>query len=298
MAGQTAGMRGITIALAAYAFLFILQLGAYVLTDILILLAQSLEVLSDVFVSAFLLLSIWWSRKPADEFHMFGHGRAQNVAALVAASIMVLFMGVEIFREAIPKLFQVQEAAGAPDSGLGLTVLLVSMAVLAVPLVEIFRGKGGGASVRAQKVQLLKDEIAYLPAIAGVALAAGGYPVADAAASVIIGAVIVLSGVYLFKDNVHYLVGRSPGREFLGKVESAAKSVKGVLGVHDLKAEYVGPGAIHAGFHIEVARGTPIEEVDRIVREVDRRVSEGSNCEDCIIHVDPAGAGIERDASR
>ncbi|MEM3382248.1 MAG: cation transporter dimerization domain-containing protein, partial [Candidatus Bathyarchaeia archaeon] len=46
------------------------------------------------------------------------------------------------------------------------------------------------------------------------------------------------------------------------KVESVARSVKGVLGVHDLKAEYIGPNMVHTGFHIEVAKGTPIEEAN------------------------------------
>jgi len=30
--------------------------------------------------------------------------------------------------------------------------------------------------------------------------------------------------------------------------------VKGVLGVHDLKAEYVGPNVVHTGFHISGKR--------------------------------------------
>jgi len=66
--------RGIKIALIGYLILVILQLATYYFTNILVLFAQALEMLSDVLVSTFLLLSIYWSRKPADEFHMFGHG--------------------------------------------------------------------------------------------------------------------------------------------------------------------------------------------------------------------------------
>jgi len=61
--------------------------------------------------------------------------------------------------------------------------------------------------------------------------------------------------------------------KFMARVESAVKSVNGVLGVHDLKAEYVGPNIVHAGFHIEVARGTSIEQADRIAQEVHERVA-------------------------
>ncbi|MBS7651205.1 cation transporter [Candidatus Bathyarchaeota archaeon] len=99
MTEHTTETRGIKIALIGYLLLVILQLTTYCFTNILILFAQALEMLSDVVVSTFLLLSVFWSRKPADEFHMFVHGRAQNVAALVSATILIFFMSLEAFRE-------------------------------------------------------------------------------------------------------------------------------------------------------------------------------------------------------
>jgi len=88
--------------------------------------------------------------------------------------------------------------------------------------------------------------------------------------------------------NVHYFVGRAPSKELIEKIELTAKSVKGVSNVHDLRAEYVGSSVVHTGFHIEVARDTPVEEADRIAEEVQRKVSRETGCQHCVIHVDPA----------
>jgi len=287
MTGHATETRGIKIALLGYSILVVLQLITYFVTNILVLLAQALEMLSDVLISTFLLLSAFWSRKPADEFHMFGHGRAQNVAALVSATILISFMSLETFREAIPKFFQA-EASEFQNTNLALIVILVGMFVIAIPTIDILRVKARGASVKAQLVALLKDEVSYVAALIAVVLVAQGYYLADPLASIFVATVIAFSGLYLFKDNVHYLVGRAPNREFMEKVESTAKSVKGVLGVHDLKAEYVGPNVVHTGFHIEVAKGTPIEEADRIAEEVKERVSRETGCQHCVIHIDPA----------
>jgi len=82
------------------------------------------------------------------------------------------------------------------------------------------------------------------------------------------------------------------------KIELTARSVEGVLGVHDLMAEYVGPYAVHTGFHIEVAEGTPIEEADRIAEEVKERVSRETGCQHCVIHVDPADSSAKQDQRR
>jgi len=281
-------IRGIKIALAGYLILVVVQLATYYLTNILVLLAQALEMLSDVLISTFLLLSAFWSRKPADEFHMLGHGRAQNVAALVSATILISFMSLETFREAIPKFFQALGASEFQNTNLALIVILVGMFVVAIPIIDILRVKARGASVKAQLISLLKDEISYVAALIAIVLVAQGYYLADPLASMFVATVIAIGGLYLFKDNVHYLVGRAPSRQFMEKIESTAKSVKGVLGVHDLKAEYVGRTIVHAGFHVEVAKGTPIEEADRIAHEVEKRVSRETGCQHCVIHVDPA----------
>jgi len=288
MTGHAAETRGIKIALIGYLILVVLQLATYFLTNILVLLAQALEMLSDVLISTFLLLSAFWSRKPADEFHMFGHGRAQNVAALVSATILISFMSLETFREAIPKFYQAPETSEFQNPNLALIVILVGMFMVAVPTIDILRVKVRGASVKAQLVALLKDEFSYVAALIAVVLVAQGYLWADPLASTIVATVIAFSGVYLFKDNVHYLLGRAPSRGFMEKVELTAKSVEGVLGVHDLKAEYVGPNVVHTGFHVEVAKGTSIEEADRIAEEVRERVGRETGCQHCVIHVDPA----------
>jgi len=155
-------IRGIKIALISYLALVIIQLTAYFFTNVLVLLAQALEMLSDILVYTFLLISTYWSHKPADEFHMFGHGRGQNVAALVSATILISFMSLETFREAAPKLFQTAETSKFQNLPLALAVIIVGMFVIAIPTFYILRTKTKGASVKAQLIALLKDEFSYI----------------------------------------------------------------------------------------------------------------------------------------
>jgi cation diffusion facilitator family transporter len=264
-----------------------MYLTAYYLTNVLVLRAEALHTLSDVLISSFLLLAVYWSKKPADEYHMFGHGRAQNIAALVAATIFISFMSLETFREAIPKLFQATGFNNIQNINLAYIVPAIGMIVVAVPLIDILRMETRGVSLKTQMVALVKDEVSKISAIIGIFLTSQGYGWADPLASMFVGIVIALGGAILFKDNFHYLVGRAPNREFMEKVESIALSVNGVLGVHDVRAEYVGPDVVHTGFHIEVAKGTTVEEADRISEEVKRDVSRETGCKYCVIHIDP-----------
>ena len=98
--------------------------------------------------------------------------------------------------------------------------------------------------------------------------------------------VIVIGGVMLFRDNMQYLLGRGPGKEVLDSIKAVALSVDGVLGVHDLRAEYVGPGTLHADFHIEVNAGASIVEANEIAGEVQSRLEKETDCSYCNVHVD------------
>jgi divalent metal cation (Fe/Co/Zn/Cd) transporter len=88
-------------------------------------------------------------------------------------------------------------------------------------------------------------------------------------------------------ENLSFLLGRSPGREFLKKLEETALSVPGVLGVQDPRAEYVGQDTVRVGMHIKVKPGIPIEEAHSISEAVHHRVKEVMGCRYCLVHVDP-----------
>jgi len=100
---QGIDVRSLKLVVATYILVFAMKLAVYIMTGVLALFAEALHTLSDIFVSSFLLVAIIWSRKEADDVHMFGYGRAQNVAALVAATLFISFTSFELYREAIEK---------------------------------------------------------------------------------------------------------------------------------------------------------------------------------------------------
>jgi divalent metal cation (Fe/Co/Zn/Cd) transporter len=99
-----------------------------------------------------------------------------------------------------------------------------------------------------------------------------GLWLADAIATIVVATVIAVSAIGLFRDNLSFLLGRSPGPEYLARVEAEARSVEGVLGVHDLRAEYIGPDTVHAGMHLEVKPDLPIAEAEGLLN----RYADGS----------------------
>ncbi len=287
MSSQENDAQSLKIVIGIYIIIFAFKLIVYFITGVMALFAEALHTLSDIFISSFLLVALIWSRKEADEVHMFGYGRAQNVAALVAATLFISFTSFELYREAIPRLFNPGEAA-YQNLSLSLGILIVSMIIAAVPLINMFRQENKGAAVKAQLTELFNDELGLLAALVGTLFIIQGQYIADPIASIIVATIIAYNAIELFKENLSFLLGRSPGQDYLKNIEEIALSVEGVLGVHDLRAEYIGPDTVHVGMHIDVHKGMPIEEADRIAEEVRDRVHQSVKGGYCVIHMDAA----------
>lgn len=288
-ANKSEDLRSLRLSLGVYVLLFALKLVVYFATSVLALLAEALHTLSDIFVSGFLLVAIIYSRKEADEAHMFGHGRAQKVVAFVAATLFVSFTSFKLYEEAIPRLLWPEEAS-YQNLSLPIGVIVVSMLVAAAPLVKLFKQTERGAAAKAQLMELINDQLGLLAALVGTWFILWGWPLADPIAIIVVATIIAYNGLRLFWENSSFLLGRSPGPEYLARVESLARSVPGVLGVHDLRAEYLGPDTVHAGLHITVRPGLPIEEADKIAEEVRKRIHQGTDSSYCVIRVNAAVA--------
>jgi cation diffusion facilitator family transporter len=285
--GTSEEIRSLLLTLAVYGLLFALKLAVYLTTGVLALLAEAFHTLSDIFVAGFLLVATIYSHKEADSVHMFGYGRAQNVAALVAATLFISFTSLELYRKALPRLFQA-EATTYQNLPLAVGVLTFSMLIAAVPLVRLVTRPERGAAAKAQLLELVNDQLGLLAALVGTVFILAGQPYADPIATTIVATIIAYNGLTLFRENLSFLLGRSPGREYLAQVEQLARSVPGVLAVRDLRAEYIGPGTIHAGLRITVRRGLPVEEASRIADEVHRRIHQDASSGYCVIRTDAA----------
>jgi ferrous-iron efflux pump FieF len=149
-------IRSLYMTVGLYAVIVIVKLIAYFSTHVLALLAESFHTLSDLFISGFLLVALLWSRRSADKEHQFGHGRAQNVAALLAATLFLSFTSFKLYEEAIPKLLH--PVTGAHENlPVAIGVLVASMLIAAAPLFSLIRQKSLGAAARAQMIELIND---------------------------------------------------------------------------------------------------------------------------------------------
>ena len=67
------------------------------------LLADAIHSLSDMATSFILIISFYWGRKPSDAEHPFGHGRIEQIGALVMA-VLIGVTGFELIKSGIERI--------------------------------------------------------------------------------------------------------------------------------------------------------------------------------------------------
>ena len=169
-------------------------------------------------------------------------------------------------------------------------VIGISIVLGCAPLVSLVRQKKRGAAAKAQLLELINDLLGLVAALLGTLVVMWGYPLADPIASLAVATIITVNGIGLFRENLSYLLGRSPGAEFFAKVDQAARSVEHVVGVHAVRAEYIGSDSLNVDLHIEVPLDTVIERANAIAHQVAERVDALTPGPDYVsVHVDPEG---------
>ena len=67
--------------------------------------------------------------------------------------------------------------------------------------------------------------------------------------------------------------------------------MEGILDVRELRAEYVGPGVVHAGLHLVVSPDVSVEKAHRMAETVRHRVHKETDGHCCLIQVEPPTRG-------
>ena len=104
--------------------LIVLKVVVGIITGSLSVLAQAIDSFLDLFAVIITFLAINVAARPADESHPFGHGKSENVAAIIQA-VLIFFAGGSIIYAAVRRI---QTEAVLEMTEAGMIVMAVSIA--------------------------------------------------------------------------------------------------------------------------------------------------------------------------
>lgn len=275
--------RGARISIAAYILLSIAKLVTGYLTNSKALTADGLNNTTDIFGSVAVLIGLRISRKPADDDHPYGHFRAETIASLIA-SIIMMGVGINVIYNGIQSI--VINDSNVPGISSAIVAFISGVAIYFVHRYnkKIALKINSRGLLAAAKDNLADSWVSFGAAI-GIVGAQFGYTWLDPLIAVLVGVLIIKTGVGIFRESTHNLTDGF-NKEELKKIYDLIYTVEDVLTVKDVKARTHGSNMLIDAV-IGVNPDLTIEEGHQITEQVETKVKEHYEIIDIIVHVEP-----------
>lgn len=277
------GEKGAWISICAYLILSISKLIVAHFGNSEALRADGLNNSTDVIASIAVLIGLKISRKPADHDHHYGHYRAETIASLFAAFIMVS-VGIQVIYNTFHKLWVGKIAQ--PDILTAWTALAAAIIMFGVYRYNRnLAKKVESSSLNAAAQDNKSDAFVSLGAFIGIMGAQFGLYWLDPIAGLLVGVIICKTAWDIFKDSTHTLTDGFD-EKLLYKIKKSIAKVDDVKEVKDVK------GRIHGNqsfidIVILVDPNLNVKESHDITVHIEKLLVQKHNIHYAHIHIEP-----------
>src|SRR4051794_30238395 len=312
MAGsERESRKSVIAALLANTGIAIAKFAAAAISGSASMLAEAFHSLADTGNQGLLLLGLARSKRPADETHPFGHGKARFFwGLLVAVSLFTLGGGFSIYQGVKGLVGGHHEV---PDVTVALIVIAVAICFEGYAWRTAYkqldasrRGRGTLAALHHSKdpevLTVLAEDTAaisgLLVAAIGVSLAAlTGESAFDSAGSVIIGLILLAVGFLLGRENAELLLGEAVDPQVRVDIERAIQSIDEVEGVFELLTMHLAPEEFLVVADVRFAEDLDTEDIALTIDRVEAAIREAAPGASRI-YVEPEIKGREATTTR
>jgi cation diffusion facilitator family transporter len=273
------------VSVLAACALIALKVAAGIPSHSLGLLSEAAHSGIDLVAALLTFFAVGVAGRPADPSHAYGHGKAEHLAALAEAAILVAAAVVVIWRA-------VSHLAGlTPTSVHAEWYALVALAIvicvdISRTLVSLRAGRRyGSAALEANAVHFASDLAGSVAVLGGLLGVRAGWQEADSAAALFVAFLVLAAAARLMRRNVDVLMDRVPS-EAHDVASRAIASLEPPVELRRLRMRQAA-GRQFADVVIGVPPGAAVGQGHAAADAVEAAVHEALPQSDVVVHVEP-----------
>ncbi|MEA2496201.1 MAG: hypothetical protein QOJ29_4112 [Thermoleophilaceae bacterium] len=286
----SAQRRTTLMSIGAAVLLVALKLGTGLLTGSLGLISAGIESSGDVVAAVLTFFAVKLGRRPADPEHPYGHRRAENLAAIGEAGILIVG-GLIVSSEAISQL-----AEGGSTLHARWYVFAVIAAALCIDLSRVVVSmrtakRYGSAALRSNAFHFGADMAGSLAVLVGLVLVSAGFQQGDAIAALVVAVIIFGAAIRLISENSRVLMDEAP----VAARDVAERAIGGLgpsIELRRLRLRESG-GRYFADVVVAVPPGQAVIEAHQAADAVEAAVEQALPKSDVVVHVEPRQRGLD-----
>ena len=271
------------LSMAINILLFGLKYWAGIVSGSVALIADAWHTLSDSLSSIIVLIGTKISRKPADEEHPFGHGRAELIASIIIA-VFLAFIAFNFVKESIEKL-QSHEVANYGTIAIIVTIISVLMKEGMAQFGFWAGRKANAPSLKADGWHHRTDAISSVIILVGIFLGKFYWWI-DGVLGLLVSLMILYAAYHILKESANTLLGEKPSKKLTEKLHTISKEAAGYnVKVHHIHIHRYGEHA-EITFHIALPKEIQLKKAHQIIEKIEQKVDQELEMT-ATIHPDP-----------
>lgn len=277
------------LSIYAAAFLILLKTGTGWLTASISVWASLLDSVMDIFSSTLNYLAVRIASRPADEDHLYGHGKVESLAGLFQALVIGL-SGTFLIWEAVHRLMR-PHPTSAELIGIGSMVIAIVVSVALVVRLRRVARLTDSPALSSDAMHYATDIYINLGVLGALMITAfTNWLWVDPIVSIAIAIYILWSAARVGYESINILMDRRLPEDVDERVAVIVSRYhdEGVLGFHDLRTRRSGSHKF-VDLHLEVQRDKTFEEAHQLTVKVLRAIEDDLSRTRVQIHTDPAG---------
>jgi ferrous-iron efflux pump FieF len=275
--------------------LIIIKTWAWDQTQSVSLLASLIDSIMDSAASLINFFAVRYAMAPADKEHRFGHGKAEALAGLAQALLILSSIGLLISLT----LGRLWDPVVVEKTSLGISVMIASMVLTATLIVlqQHVIKRTQSTAIEADSLHYVSDLFMNFGVIIALVLAAYGFYGADPYLALGISAYVVNSAWGIARTAFHLLLDHELSDEERLTITQLALTQPLVLGMHDLRSRQSG----HMQFiqlHLDLQDDMLLMHAHDVADALEQRIIEVFPYADVIIHLDPVSVTTKNKAQK
>ncbi|CAG7643189.1 cation diffusion facilitator family transporter [Paenibacillus allorhizosphaerae] len=289
--GNNASMIAAWISLISNIVLTVMKLVVGFIFNSQVLLADGVHNAGDVIATAASLTSMRISKRPADEDHPYGHGKAEVLSSGIVAIILAI-AALYIAYESVTAFFE-EPARASVAALIAAVVSLIWKQILYVYTIRIGKSANSKGLI-ATAYDHLADVYASLAAVAGIGLALIGehyglhyLTYGDPFAGIIVSVLVLKLAYHMGQEASDVLMEKAVSQEKLEQYAALVMSVPEVKRIDRLRAREHGH-YILVDVRVSVPGDKTIQEGHDISRKIKKAITDRhADVDEVLIHINP-----------
>lgn len=273
--------------------LIILKTVVGIITGSLSIVAQSVDSFLDLFAVGVTFVAVHIAAKPADSEHPFGHGKAENIAAIIQAALIFCAGGIIIYTAI--RRFGAVEPLELTEAGIAVMAVSIIASILLSRYLRKVARQEDSIALEANAHNIAVDVYSAAAVLVGLILVRiTGLDIIDDILALCVALLILKVGFDVLRKSFEGLVDVKLPEEEEKSIKEAIEEHFGdqVIEYHKLRTRKSGSQR-YIDLHLVMPRHISLEEAHNMCDHLENDMKQRLLSTDITIHVEPCDSKCE-----